>query len=377
MAEALGPSIVQARLSAAWKIYERVHLATLAGRTQRGYRAMYRRILGELPDPLTIGALLEWRAVLMQRYVATYVNQAIKLLRSVVMRTAAITGDTELVAVVAHVPGLREPLRAPRCPPTDYPARALEATKNPAERAWVLLTSLAGLRPSEVLGLRRDDWRPDLCVLWVVRQRHRGVRKNARPHSVKIDNAELRLCLEWTIAHPDLARSRSGNFKGSSVGYMFPWTHTYVEGFAARVRRWLGASADRYMPRGTAWYAGRHWGASELATAGKSVLEIQAWLGDADPAMASRYVAMVRGMTSGSVSVLAGRLRAVERARRPHRAQRSKSSPAGVEAPAGLPLPMVGDGESPPSAPLPGPRALPVENVLEDHSAKPPGERER
>lgn len=307
------------RLEAAWLTYERVFLPSKAARTHRGYRAAARRFLSDLPDPFTLADLVLWRGrMLEERHLAvSYVNQAIKVLRGITRHAGHVTGDIALASIFAQLETLKEPIRAPRCPPADYVDRILGATRNPAERAFVLLTSLAGLRRDEVLGLMPEDWDAENGILAVTRQRQRGIRKNGRPHSVRVNARQLRWYLNWTVANHAILVPHQGPpiAKRRSAPYLFPWTHTYVEGLVDRIRRHLGTEAARYMPRGTAFHAGRHWGTTELARRGVPLFEIQAWRGDADSAMTATYVSMVRGMTSGSVALLANRWRA--HARRP------------------------------------------------------------
>lgn len=304
------------RLEVAWRIYERVYLPSLAAQTHRGYRAAARRFLAELPENFTMADLMLWRGRMVEarRLSVSYINQAIKIMRAVTRRAGHVSNDMELASLFAQLQTLKEPIRAPRCPPPDYVDRVLAPLRNPAERAFVLLTSLAGLRVSEVLGLRPEDWEPSTGVLQVIRQRHRGLRKNGRPHYVTMKpRGRLRRALEWTIAHHAEIVPWQAPKESASIEYLFPWTHTYVEAMIQRIRDGLGEEAKRYMPRGTALHAGRHWGTTELAKKGTPLFEIQAWRGDADSSMTATYVAMVRGSTAGSVDALESKAHAYAR----------------------------------------------------------------
>lgn len=260
---------------------------------------------------LTLEALLRWRSnqlVGMHGFDIVYVNQHFAALRTVTTRAALATKDHELAALFRFVKAWREEVRAPRCPPPDFLRRTLLAAENPAERAWLLLAGCAGLRYGELLGLMPKDYDATYGVLQVVRQRRSPRRKNYRPHSVNVDADTLRSAIAWTIENHASLGPQAPRRRAKLDRYMFPWSLPYCEAFLARVRASFGADRDRYLPEGLGWHAWRHWGASELARAGKSVFDIQAWLGHSEPAMAARYVDMVRGVTSASVSALAERM---------------------------------------------------------------------
>lgn len=312
--------IPRERLWQAWLVFERVHLPVLTWRTQRSYRACVRRAIEDLPELLQLEALLVWHRVRLlteKKLSLGYANMCVHVLRVVTRRAGRVTGDVELAALVEQLQLVREPVRASRCPPADLMARVLEVVRNPAERAFLLLAGLAGLRLGELLGLQPEDYDRELGVLQVLRQRRQAWRKNRRPHSVTINAPELRAAIVWTLENRERIRSKMGFHRGSSDGFIFPWSTKYVYHFVQRLRKRLGEDVARYLPRRCGLHVFRHWGASTLARCGASTIEVQAWLGDADPAMACRYVDLVRGRTASSVAILAARWRESERARAP------------------------------------------------------------
>lgn len=287
----------------AWNAYRSVYFPQLAQKTKEEYTAAYRMCLAAMPDLITPAAILRWhRCDLLGsgKYSAAYANTNLRTMRSVVRRAAVLTGDNDLMSAFWQVPQVREPTKAPRCPPIDFLGQALKLAKGRAERAFFLLAGLAGLRIGELLGLKPEDLDGD--VLRVVRQRKHATRKNRRPHSVKIDHPELLECLRWTIANPDKIKCKNGWHRGQCDGHIFPWAKKKCDLMIARLRAALG---EKYLPGGGGWHSFRHWGATMLAKTGASCWDVQCWLGDSDPKMAVLYVAMTRGETNGSVSQIA------------------------------------------------------------------------
>lgn len=286
-----------------WRVYQSIAFEHLAPKTRAEYRSAMRRAFRALPARPARADVAHWLADLSRELSPAYTNFCLRVLRSVVRTATVLTADAELAAAVLSVRPLREPPLSRRCPPDDFRARALGAAKNPAERAWLRLAGEAGLRRGELMGLRPDaiDWRAG--VVHVTRQRSRELRKNRRPHAVVVDRELLR-DLAWTIANREQVKPRTGRFRGRSDGFLFPWALRFLEGFLERVRGHFGAERDQYLPKGLGWHAWRHAGATELARRGASILEIQQWLGDADPKMACRYVADVRGATCSKLLTL-------------------------------------------------------------------------
>lgn len=316
------------RLEVAWRTFRSIYFGGLAPRTRTEYRSTFKRALHELPRRLTAGAAERWYRVRLMGelgFSPAYANILLCLVQTVARRAALTTGDHQLVAVLAPVRPVKPPVRAPRCPPRDFVARALAVCRNPAEVCWCLLAGLAGLRQGELLGLRPEDWDPSTSVLRVERQRHCGHRKNRRPHAVRIDHPALRAALVWLLEHRTEAASQRARSRGGSDGYLFPWTHGYTDGFLRRLHLELGPGQ---LPRGVGWHAFRHWGASELARRGASVWKIQAWLGDSSPDMAASYVDTVRGSTTGSVAELGRSLRQIQRTLRLVRRRRGGAAAA-------------------------------------------------
>lgn len=327
------------RLEVAWQTYLAEHAPHVARSTREGYATALRMALADLPVELSIGALTTWhRSALPARgYSPRYCNFVLGAVRTVVRLAALSTGDQDLQAMVWRVRPLKQPVRAPRCPPSDFLVRAMAACRNEGERCFVLLAGLAGLRKGELLGLRPADYDQRLRVLSVVRQRESSDRKNRRPHSVSVDSAVLHRSLVWAIANRQEFRAATGPRGRAGDAFIFPWSERYLEAFMKRLRFALGPS---YLPAKTAWHAFRHWGASELARLGMSAWDLQAWLGDASVDVAVSYVASVRGMTRGTVGALArvAGLKSAKRVEKIARKQRANAAPEqqpsrGVEAP--------------------------------------------
>ena len=280
-------------LSRALALFEEYRLSNgLAPKTVQEYRAAMKHIR-TLPDSPTAAEVAGWWRDLGQRFSAQYCNTALCVLRQASKLAAELGEDTGLAVAVARVRSYNLPVRGRRCPPQDFYARALELCHGRAEQLWVKLACRCGLRKGELLGLRPGDWQPP--VLHVVRQRTRPHRKNRRPHSVNLEaEPDIIADLEWTLANAKAIQSPAARFAGLAGVWVFPWGKDGAQGFVDRLRRDLPAG---YLPAGTGWHACRHWGASELARRGASVWDIQRWLGDADPGVASGYIDEVRGAT--------------------------------------------------------------------------------
>lgn len=288
-----------------WGKYQEIHFRHLAHKTRQEYRtAMERHALRALPPRPSAADVERWlRVELAGRYEARYANATLQVLKTVVRVASCVMPDAEVSAAVLTCRKLKEPPPRPRCPPEDFHPRALEATRTPAERAWLRLAGEGGLRMGELMGLLPDaiDFRTG--VVHVVRQRRVEHRKNRRPHAVEID-AELLADLRWTIANRDLVRPTGGYWRGDARPFVFPWAKRWLESFLERIREHFGADRDRYLPEKRGWHAWRAWGATQRARAGYTELEICEWLGDADTKMAARYVAFVRGATRATSKVL-------------------------------------------------------------------------
>jgi len=278
-------------------VYKELHFPALSRRTRAEYTTCANRALAELPAMVTPRALLAWRnALLLEHdFGAAYVRLHVHVLHTVATRAEPLTGDRELRALVLALEQWRLNEQWVHPPPADFLVRVLPAARSQGERAWLLLAGLAGLRKSELLGLKPEDFNQSTAVLAVERQRHEDHRKNHFAHHVHVTDPELRVALYWTLTHRAALVPSFGNFAGKSDGYVFPWAEKYLEGFLARIRATLGADAAVYLPAGCGWHHWRRWGAATLAAAGASVWQILDWLGDRDPSMASHYVDAGRG----------------------------------------------------------------------------------
>jgi integrase len=298
-------------LSEAWQVYnDSGCVRRLAPKTREGYALAMRYALSMLPARPNVGDVEDWMVKLRDtRGLSPVTVNAYKRSCEAVMWAAGIrTHDHALFDAFAAAQKLREAPKERRCPPEDALAIALQVARNNAERAFVRLAAIAGLRLGEILGLRRDDVDAGAGVLTVTRQRNRNQRKNKNPHVVALDGVTLALVL-WTAGHQaEVVDGRGEHLRG----WLFPWGKPYVAGFMGRIRAGLGDRADVYFPRGkTAWHGFRHLGATMVARDTGSAVEVQRFLGDASPGMAMCYMAQVRGGTS----VDAGRVaRALERA---------------------------------------------------------------
>lgn len=287
-------------LSDLWPIFERLHLPHVAKKTAAEYRTAFRRATRDLPAAPTAQDVEHWLRAGMANLSVPYRNFCLGALRRIVTVGALERPAPELVYAFATVKKLRAPPLRMRCPPPDFHARALEAAKNPAERAWLRLAGEAGLRKGELLGLRPDaiDW--NAGVVHVVRQRGIEHRKNRQRHSVEVDKALID-DLRWTIRYRERVKSATGWHRGRSDGYVFPWGEKRLDAFLERIRASFGVEAARYLPPGHGWHCWRAWGATEKARSGATELEVCEWLGDADTKMAARYVEFLRGRTRAAL----------------------------------------------------------------------------
>jgi integrase len=280
--------VAHARLERAWQAYQEVHFPDLARKTRAEYTSSMRLALGGLPRELGPADVIRWhRRELAGRYALSYANQCLHVLRSVVRRAGVLTGDQELVAVVWQAEPIREPALPVTAPPPDLVARSLALCRTPAERLFVRLAGIAGLRRGEILGLQAQDWEPPTGILRVVRQRRSPRRKNRRPHRVEVTEPTFRADLDWTLAHRDALRARTGWWRATPAAWVFPWSLRRAEGLLERLRAALPAG---YLPRGRGWHLYRHWGATMLARRGASVWDVMRWLGDSSARMATWYV---------------------------------------------------------------------------------------
>lgn len=285
------------RLAEAWAAYQELHFAALSTRTQAEYTCCIRRALAELPGDLTLAAFVNWRNRLATAhgFGRAYVKLHVHTIHTVCDLAELTTGDRELRAMALALESLRCGEQWVQPPPDDFLSRTLAAARNLGERCWLLLAGLAGLRKSELLGLRPGDFDPAGNVLHVIRQRHEPHRKNRFQHDVRLVEPDLLRAMGWTIGHAEALRPRTGFFKGKSDGFLFPWAEKLLEGFLGRIRAHLGADAGRYLPRGCGWHHWRRWGATHLARRGGDVWKVLDWLGDRDPSMAAHYVDVGRG----------------------------------------------------------------------------------
>ena len=176
----------------------------------------------------------------------------------------------------------------------------------------VRLAAYALLRRGEIQGLRCDDVRQEVLrdgaevtYLHVRRtfDRHgeRG-RKNARGgslHVVQLDEETAAYALE-------MRRRReftdAGAWQDSKL--LLGWSSpSALQARWATYRRRYPNMFEAFRLHG--WHALRHWGASELARQGASVVEIQRSLGDRTPTAALTYVDQVRGTTGANSARLA------------------------------------------------------------------------
>lgn len=283
-------TVSRARLEQAWQVFREIHSPELARKTRAEYAAAVAMALRALPDPFGAADVIRWhRGTLVPRYSLAYANQTLHVVRGIVRKAGVLTGDQELVTVVWTAQPIRETPIPLTAPPPDLMARSLGLCRNPAERLFVRLAGLAGLRRGEILGLQVHDWEPAAGVLRVVRQRRSDRRKNRRPHRVEITDAAFRRDLEWTIAHnrdPEV-RSPNGWWRSPHAPWVLPWSLRRAEGLIERLRRGLPPG---YLPRGRGAHLFRHWGATMLARCGGSVWDVMRWLGDSSTKMAAWYV---------------------------------------------------------------------------------------
>ncbi len=308
----------------AWSLYEAaIARVDLRHASAKKYKTAVKRALEGMPAKPTRGDVERWLRDLVaekgcKNSTANFYLAALKAITNKAQHLEPASVELrELASAFALVSPLKLPTLPPRCPPRDALWLALDACENPAERAFVWLCA-SGLRKSEVLGLRPEDYDRRLRRLDVWRQRpdahdrmagkdHRE-RKNGDHHFVTLDDEPARE-LEWALANYAAIRPKTGGHKGLSAGYVFPWSETKVSGLMRRIR----AKAPGFEP-GTAWHGLRHLGASTVAElTNGSVQAVQRFLGDKSAKAAGMYCEPVRGHTEIDTSAIARALRMAKR----------------------------------------------------------------
>jgi len=163
----------------------------------------------------------------------------------------------------------------------DEQARLLEASEEEPEWHNCIVVALyAGLRIGELMSLRWTDVdleRGEITVRRAVWQGHEDVPKGGTVERVPVSDSVVEALLDQkrrSALRGELVFSRpDGSMWSTDPMYSSLWRQCRRAGI-----------------RKIAWHALRHSGASNLARAGRSLLEIQLWLRDKSYAMASRYV---------------------------------------------------------------------------------------
>lgn len=291
-------------VSSLWCDYVRIKFPRLSKKSRQEYRSVAQKFLRTLPDRPTAMDIADLFYKRLDNYAESYRNFGLCVLRQVARVGVDLYGDNEIAKAVACVPPLRKPPPKPRCPPRDLLKRALEYCDCELDELAVRLAGQTGLRKSEILGLKDEDYDAEVGILRVVRQRSAPHRKNRRPHVVDLTGMDrLTELIEFAIAHKSSLVSHNGRAYKKLRDYILPIGKDGMKGILRRLRRGFGADVDKYLPPGNGWHAFRHWGASELALHGASNLQVQAWLGDASPEAATWYVSFLRGGTTQNLRI--------------------------------------------------------------------------
>lgn len=247
-------------------------------------------VVGDQPDLLTVSLLtphlLEHGNPVTGRPMAPgTVNHVLRSLRAVTSTARKVKPEADaldrLLRAVDFVP---EDKRIARAPPPDTLLRILPAARHPGEAAWLLLCARGAFRKGELRKLLPGD--VDRARRWL----YVAGRKNDADHVLDLSADPVTWeALEWALDHPDEMRPKMGPKVRATDGRVFPWSPAYLEKLLARCRAQLGDDADAYLPKGDAWHALRHLGATTVAEQTGSLTEVMALLGDSDPRRAAGY----------------------------------------------------------------------------------------
>ena len=243
---------------------------------------------------ITAGTVESWMNGLLRDGLApATVNYYRSTLLAVVSTALRLSGNQDVLRLQCAVKGaaiVRAEKRRSRVPSREVLPLLESICENPAEIAFIRMHAVASLRHGEVLGLLPDDWDQERWRVTARRTKGSDRRKNRHDHMQVVDD-KTAMAMAWTIAHHDELIPKSGWHRGQSRAHVFPWGANKVAGLMLRMRM----VCPEAFPKGTAWHALRHLGATAVYELTSSVQRVQEHLGDATASAAMQYAAPLRG----------------------------------------------------------------------------------
>jgi integrase len=239
----------------------------------------------------------------------TTANLYLKAVSAVVLVAARVESTQRAHALAdafALARRLAMPRRRPRALPDGQVDAMLDACETPAERAFVRLQAVCGLRLGEVLALTREDvelgeqWKIYIHATRSVGERvASNRRKNRDDHVVYLDD-QTGVELAWVIDNREAIRPGAGPGTRAGDKFIFPWGSTRV----MTLQRKLRGAAERF----SSWHELRHTGATAVYEIAGSIGAVQEYLGDRTASAAMCYAAPLRGATACDAQTIADKI---------------------------------------------------------------------
>jgi len=289
----------------AWNLYvASMALERLKPSSRRVYEHAAKLAIATLTPCPRPGDVRLWLESLCASRAPATVNKILRALKAITERASYVQrdGTLQLRNAFKQQRPLRTEARARRDPNTSTVQRLLKLCVTPFERLAVRLAAFYGLRKGELLGLQPGDAKDHAGKMRVTvtrtRDRAVGTRKNAlngKPHILAVDDGETAGILSALLDDDTRLRLAEVGQRELSRIYIIPWGPNHT---VALMKRWRKDEGVQ-LPKGDGWHALRHYGATQLAKSGASIIEIQAWLGDSTQTAAQTYIGQVRGTTEG------------------------------------------------------------------------------
>lgn len=292
-------------LQEAWNIYEAsLALDRLKPTSRAVYRYAAKLAIENLPPRPRLGDVTLWLESLVRDGLApSTVNKYLRALKAIVERADNLSagGAARLRTAFRAQRNYKIPAKLRRDAQATTVKRLLELCKNKFELLAVRLAAFYGLRRGEILALRPENYRRNVMTVTHTRDsygyRPRKNAENQRLHVLALQDDAVTHELVTTLCNDVLRLEMAHrNQRNLAVTYLIPWGPEHMQRLINEWRK----DPDVYLPRGDAWHAMRHYGATQLASVGASTLDVQNWLGDVTTTAAMCYIGQVRGSTEGS-----------------------------------------------------------------------------
>lgn len=291
----------------AWSIYQAsLALEALRPSSRMCYAQAARLAIEQLSPRPKPGEVRLWLERMREDKAPATVNKLLRALKAITERASYVQkgGNLALRNVFKSQRPFRLEARARRDASHETVERLLELASTVFERLAIRLAAFYGLRLGELLGLEPSDARSDNGIIRITVIRTRdgfGVRSrknalNGKPHVLRIDDGETAGILSAVLCKETRLRLAEPNQRELAERYILPWGPGHTKNLIAKWRR----DERVQLPRGDGFHALRHYGATQLAASGATLIEIQAWLGDSTPNAAQTYLGQVRGTTMGT-----------------------------------------------------------------------------